>query len=142
MYSYALVAAQFFLAGMMLYWAEGITRSLPAAAVFAAGLALGLWALRHNRPGNFNIRPDIKQGCGMVEGGPYRYIRHPMYASVLGMMAGVLVSTPTWRELAAFVLLVAVLALKARREERLWCNHHPGYDAYKKRTGMFLPFLF
>lgn len=141
MYSYALVAAQFVIIIVMAFLGRGMLSSFLATALFAGGLAFGLWTLRFNRVGNFNIRPEIKHGCEMVEGGPYRFVRHPMYTSVLGMMLGVLAGTPTWPEITLFVLLVAVLAAKARREEHLWCDHHPGYPAYKARTRMFIPFL-
>jgi len=141
MYSYALVTAQFAIIIVMVVMGRGISSSVPGMVVFFLGLATGLWALGYNRLGNFNIRPDIKEGCDMVEGGPYRYVRHPMYTSVLGMMAGILVSTPTWSELLLFLILVSVLAAKARREEKLWCAHYPGYISYRSKTGMFLPFL-
>jgi len=141
MYSYALVYGQFALIAAMLFLGYAGLASVPAAAVFAAGLGFGFWALAHNRLGNFNIRPDIRHGCDMVDGGPYRYVRHPMYTSVLGMMLGVLVGTPTVPELLLFAALLAVLSAKARKEERLWCDHHPGYAAYRTRTRMFVPFL-
>lgn len=141
MYSSALVLAQYALIFIMVLFGFRGVATFPAAAVFFAGLAFGVWALAHNRLGNFNIRPDIKHGCEMVEGGPYRLVRHPMYTSVLGMMLGVLTGTPTWPELFLFALLITVLAVKARREERLWCDHHPRYADYRARTRMFIPFI-
>ena len=56
----------------------------PGAWVMTgAALALAAWALIHNRPGNFNIRPAPKTCGTLVTTGPYRLIRHPMYTSVL-----------------------------------------------------------
>ncbi len=141
MYSRLLVFLQFLIIGLMLWFGRGIVTSLVGLAVFSAGLFFGLWALAHNRLGNFNIRPDIKHGCEMVSSGPYRFVRHPMYTSVLLMMAGVFVSTPTLSEGLLFVLLFAVLTLKARREEHLWCGYHSGYTAYRSKTKMFIPFV-
>jgi protein-S-isoprenylcysteine O-methyltransferase Ste14 len=57
------------------------------------------------------------------------------------MMLGIVISTPTLLEVAMFLALIATLTLKARREERLWCEHNPDYLAYKKRTKLFLPYL-
>lgn len=141
MYSYLLVFAQFAIIIVMLLLGRGIFTSVAGMSVFAFGLLFGLWTLGHNRLGNFNVRPDIKAGCSMVDSGPYRYVRHPMYTSVLVMMLGVLISTPVGTEWVLFVLLFAVLSAKARREERLWCAHHPPYDAYREKTKMFLPFV-
>src|ERR1035437_4815820 len=58
---------------------------LPPAALSlaAASLALAAWTLRHNRPGNFNIRPTPMVWGVLVTSGPYRWIRHPMYSSLL-----------------------------------------------------------
>lgn len=36
-----------------------------------ASLALAAWTLRHNRPGNFNIRPIPKVSGNLVTSGPY-----------------------------------------------------------------------
>ena len=141
MYSRLLVFLQFFIIGLMLWYGRGIVTSFAGLAVFSAGLFFGLWAIAHNRLGNFNIRPDIKHGCEMISSGPYRFVRHPMYTSVLLMMAGVLVSTPIGVEAVLFVFLFIVLSAKARREEHLWCDYHNGYMAYKAKTKMFVPFV-
>jgi protein-S-isoprenylcysteine O-methyltransferase Ste14 len=141
MYSYLLVFAQFAIIIAMVLLGHGVLASVAGMTVFAFGLLFGLWAMGHNRLGNFNVRPDIKEGCSMVDGGPYRYVRHPMYTSVLVMMLGVLISTPVWTEWLLFVLLFGVLSAKAKREERLWCGHDPAYGAYREKTKMFLPFV-
>jgi protein-S-isoprenylcysteine O-methyltransferase Ste14 len=88
---------------------------LLVALLWLACMALGLWALSANRPGNFNIRPEPKADGQLVQTGPYRWIRHPMYTAVL------------W--------------LKAVLEERMMCQRHPAYRAYMARTRRFLPFL-
>ncbi len=141
MYSRLLVALQFGLIGVMLVLGRGIVNSPAGLALFAVGAAVGVWALAHNRLGNFNIRPDLREGCVMVNSGPYRYVRHPMYTSVLTMMAGVVVATPTVCEAVFFAALFVVLSLKALREERLWCEHHDGYVRYKRTTKMFVPWV-
>ena len=141
MLSPLLVFLQFFIIALMLWFGKGILTSIPGMAIFMIGLLIGLWALVHNRLGNFNIRPDIKHGCVMVNSGPYRFVRHPMYTSVLFMMLGVLIAAPTLLEMIFFIALFLVLSAKALREERLWCDHHQGYTAYKNGTKMFIPKL-
>lgn len=136
-----LVFMQFGLIALMLYFSHGVLSSLPGIILFLVGLSIGLWALNHNKRGNFNIQPKLKEGCRLVTTGIYRYIRHPMYTSVITMMLGVLVSTPTLTEVVFFLLLILVLVLKAKREEALWCMHDQAYLEYKSKTKLFIPYI-
>ena len=117
--------------------------SIPVAAygLAAASVALGLWTLAHNRLGNFNIRPAPKAGGVLITTGPYRWIRHPMYPSVLlGAAALAWTSRPiaAW---AAWSALAVVLYLKSRLEEGWMRKHHGGYGAYAQGTKRFVPWL-
>jgi protein-S-isoprenylcysteine O-methyltransferase Ste14 len=115
--------------------------SAGAWALAASGVALGLWALSANRPGNFNIRPAPRSGGRLVQHGPYRWIRHPMYSAVILFAAACGWAATSGWALAEWVVLVAVLAVKARFEERWMSVAHPGYAAYCERTRMFVPGL-
>ena len=136
-----LVFLQFGLIGLMVFFSHGVLSSLLAICIFLVGLALGLWAINHNKRGNFNIQPKLKEGCFLVTTGAYNYIRHPMYTSVILMMFAVFVSTTTLLELLLFCSLIVVLVLKAKREERLWCKHDREYLSYKNRTKLFIPYI-
>lgn len=108
----------------------------------ALGVALGLWALAANRPGNFNIRPVPREGGELVRHGPYRWIRHPMYSALLlaGLAAAWLAATAwAW---AALLALTAVLVIKAGVEERAMVAHHPGYADYQRQSKRFVPGLY
>ncbi|MBX3635206.1 MAG: hypothetical protein KF683_07450 [Rubrivivax sp.] len=144
--SSALVALQFALLGLLAWQAAPALGALawPAdAVVFAsAAAALGLWALSANRPGNFNIHPAPRPGGTLVQHGPYRWIRHPMYSTLLlaGLAAARLAGgTAPWLTLAA---LAAVLAAKAAVEERALLLQHAGYADYRRRTWRFVPGLY
>ena len=138
-----LVALQFALLAALAILALPVLLSgqAPAGAWFLAGAGalLGLWALSSNRPGNFNIRPMPREGGSLVQRGPYRWVRHPMYTSVLG--AGLACawagqSVWAWLSLAALAL---VLAVKAHYEEQWMLAAHSGYAAYRVRTWRVLP---
>jgi methyltransferase len=75
--------------------AEGAARGWPPAPVFAAGVlvfALGKafkwWAILTLGP-SWTFRVIVVPGAPLVAGGPYRWIRHPNYAGVVGELAGV-----------------------------------------------------
>ena len=140
-YPELLVGLQFGIIGLMLLFSKGLLHSGMGMAIFVVGAILGLWALQHNRLGNFNIQPRIKHASQLVTSGIYKYIRHPMYSSVLLMMLGVWWSTPTGLEGLLFGLLVVVLWLKAQKEESLWLDHDETYKAYRQRTKFFIPFI-
>jgi len=138
-----LVALQFALIAALAVQAlpEFLRGHAPAGAwlVAGGGALLGLWALSCNRPGNFNIRPTPREGGQLVQWGPYRWIRHPMYTAVIACglaCAWAASSLWGWPGLAA---LVAVLATKASFEERWMLAGHPEYAAYRTRTWRFLP---
>lgn len=110
--------------------------------LLATALVLGVWTLGFNRWGNFNIRPELRAGARLVTGGPYRWIRHPMYVSVLLGTAALVVADPRAWRIALFVALVAVLVLKAAREEVYLRGAFPQYADYASRTWRFVPFVY
>ena len=110
--------------------------------LLAMAVVLGLWTLGFNRWGNFNIRPELRSGAKLVTGGPYRWIRHPMYASVLlGVGALVYADPRAWR-IALLVGLLVVLMAKAAREEAYLRAAFPQYSAYASRTWRLVPFIY
>ena len=138
-----LVALQFGLIAVLGTLAAPAFISGQAAAaawiLFPAGLALMAWSLRANRPGNFNIHPVPRAGGHLVQQGPYRWVRHPMYTAVFICALGCLWARPTLAVAVAAVLLVIVLATKAALEERWMRSVHPDYAAYQARTRRFVP---
>jgi protein-S-isoprenylcysteine O-methyltransferase Ste14 len=139
----ALVAAQFTLLGALAASALPRFPGAPAGAwALAAGaVMLGAWALSCNRPGNFNVRPAPRAGGRLVRSGPYRWIRHPMYTSVMAGGAACVWAAPSAWTALALALLVADLVIKATLEERWMLLEHPDYAGYRAGTWRFLPFI-
>lgn len=136
-----LVALQFSLMGLVLARAWPFAPGIAFAGLLAAGIAVGLWALAANRPGNFNIRPEPKEGGRLVTHGPYRWIRHPMYLAVL-LVTGAFAWGGDAGQVVLLALLAGVLAAKARREERGLSALYPEWDAYRARTAAIIPGVF
>jgi len=141
LYPKLLVTLQFGSFFVMAYFARGFFGSPLAVGIFLAGVILGLWAIKHNSLDNFNIQPVLKQNAKLITTGAYRYIRHPMYLSVILMAFGLLLANLSFLQFVLFVILVIVLFLKAIREERLWQECSIEYCEYKKRTKLIIPFI-
>jgi protein-S-isoprenylcysteine O-methyltransferase Ste14 len=137
-----LVAVQFALIGWLIWPLTPQAWSPPALALLGCAMALGLWTLFHNQPGNFNIRPEPKTSGRLVTGGPYRYLRNPMYSAVLLFAAAEVVAYADMWKIACWLLLALVLLAKVMLEERALRALFPGYAAYAKRVRRFIPGVF
>ena len=106
------------------------------------GLGGGIVTLYYNRLGNFNVYPHPKQDARLITTGPYRYIRHPMYLSLIVMMLGVTLYNFHWLNFAGLALVTAAVTGKALLEERLLQAQFPAYAEYMQRTRRIIPGLF
>ena len=142
--SHLLVFLQFFSLGLLFlpFNVQVLPYSLEVKNLFLLlAVLLFIWVVFHNKLGNFNIVPEIKEGCKLVTSGPYKYIRHPMYTGVMLIaLAEIVGAFAFWKLLVLFVLVV-VLYLKASREENFWCAKTQEYENLKKHTKMFIPFV-
>jgi protein-S-isoprenylcysteine O-methyltransferase Ste14 len=79
----------------------------------------------------------------LVTSGIYRYVRHPMYSSLLFLAWGTFLKDLSW--LSVFLVIVTSLFLFATaKADEVECVRYFGsaYDQYKSRTKMFVPYLF
>lgn len=113
-----------------------------ALGCIAAGALLGLWALSVNRPGNFNFRPEPKADGRLVTHGPYRWVRHPMYAGLLLISAGLGGIIDSFHGWMLSLTLLGALLIKASFEDRWMAQAHPEYADYMAHTRGFVPFIY
>jgi len=106
-----------------------------------AGSAFGLWALFHNKVGNFGIYPEPKANASLITSGPYRLVRHPMYSALLVMMSGIVGYNGHILNLLGLVLVAGAVVSKALREEALLSHRFPEYARYAHDTPRFFPRL-
>ena len=141
MRSFLLVALQISLMAAIALPFAAVSFSMTASTLVGGGMAVAAWALTANRPGNFNIRPEVKPGGQLVTGGPYAYVRHPMYFAVMVAMLGFCLGYGAPWRWAALAALGIVLAIKMDIEEKAMAARHPGYADYARATKRILPFL-
>ena len=140
-YSYTLVFLQFFLILILLSINESIFSKPLSLVIFILGLSFGIYTLLFNKLSNFNISPLIKKDANLITNGAYKYIRHPMYFSVLLMLLAVVLREISSENIVLYLFLIVVLFLKAKKEEDLWMNKNPQYMEYRKKTKIFIPFV-
>ncbi len=121
---------------------EVVTPEPWTIACVAAGIALGAWALFSNRPGNFNFRPEPREGGVLITHGPYRWIRHPMYVALLLVSAGLGGIIDSFHGWMLSLTLLGALLIKASFEDRWMAQVHPEWAAYQSRTRGFIPFIY
>jgi protein-S-isoprenylcysteine O-methyltransferase Ste14 len=112
--------------------------SLPlkilSLVIILAGYALGSYALIENRFFSGMVRIQADRGHQVVTSGPYRWMRHPGYAgALLAYLATPLFLDSGWAFLPA-VLIVIVLIIRTRLEDRALQDELEGYAEYAKRV--------
>lgn len=107
---------------------------------FVLGLVLAVWA-RVYLGRNWGMPMTQKQDPELVTAGPYKYIRHPIYAGILAAMLGsAIVSSVFWFTIFAITGIYFIYCAVA--EERLMVVQFPkAYPAYKSKTKMLIPFI-
>jgi protein-S-isoprenylcysteine O-methyltransferase Ste14 len=83
---------------------------------------------------------DWEKTSRLVNSGIYRYIRHPMYASLMALNWGIFMQAPSWLGAAPAVIASFFLLLTMRQDE-IECLRYFGdaYADYMRRTARFIP---
>jgi protein-S-isoprenylcysteine O-methyltransferase Ste14 len=86
---------------------------------------------------------EFENTVNLVRVGVYKYIRHPMYSSLLFLCLGALLKNITVITILFAVLIILFLILVAKVEERENINFFGNsYLEYMKETKMFIPYFF
>lgn len=126
-------------------WMAWSSTSLPSSlrwlgvGVYVAAVALLVWTLRSL---GMNLTDTVvtRRDHTLVTHGPYRWVRHPFYASMaLLILANALVAA-NWFFLLIGAVFLGLIALRTRtEEEQLLTRFGESYRVYRDRTGRFVP---
>jgi protein-S-isoprenylcysteine O-methyltransferase Ste14 len=111
--------------------------------LFAASIALFWSAVYVNKDRPLAFAFSRENPTRFLRSGPYKFVRHPIYAAYsLAWLAGPLV-TAKWWMLAIFLLMGTIYYKAARLEEMSFRDSafSREYEEYRKATGMFVPKL-
>src|SRR6266700_751003 len=113
-------------------------RQLAADVLLVAGTAWSVWTLRFLGR-NLSV---LAQARDVVDRGPYRWVRHPLYTGEIVSSLGLALTAGSLRAIAAWLVLVVLQAYRAMREEQVLLRALSGYLDYRSRTAALLPGVF
>jgi len=140
--SIVLVVTQFALIVLIMFTGPLLPTHWSFRGMLVLGGVIGLWAFLSMGLGNIRAFPEIPQHGRLVVHGPYRWVRHPMYTSVLVITLAWMVEHPLPFRMVLWVGLVVTLWVKLGYEEQLLLTRFPSYEQYRKGTKLLIPFLF
>jgi protein-S-isoprenylcysteine O-methyltransferase Ste14 len=106
----------------------------PGIASFAAAATLITWALVENPHAESSVRIQKGRGHTVVASGPYRFVRHPMYAGLIRLHQSIpLILGSTWT--MGLAALITILFLwRTALEDQTLRRELPGYEEYTTVT--------
>jgi protein-S-isoprenylcysteine O-methyltransferase Ste14 len=114
---------------------------VAALTIFAVSLVLFLWAVRTTRSKRLKLAFDPEPPDFVTRAGPFRYIRHPFYASYILFWLACTVATLHPLSLIFLAAFSAVNLTAANREEHAY-ERSPfaaEYMNYRKTAGLLWP---
>ena len=108
--------------------------SVAAFAVCGMGLLFAFWAMLTNRFFSATVRIQEERGHVVIDGGPYRYVRHPGYTGILAFSLATPVALGSWLALIPAAFLATVLAVRTALEDRTLRIELKGYQEYARRV--------
>jgi protein-S-isoprenylcysteine O-methyltransferase Ste14 len=105
----------------------GLTGVLAAFAVI-------WWCTASNPFLSSRVRLQADRGHQVVQDGPYRFVRHPMYASLIVLMFCTALLLGSWLAILRAALIAVLVGIRAAREDRFLAERLAGYAAYAARV--------
>jgi protein-S-isoprenylcysteine O-methyltransferase Ste14 len=123
-----------------------VTQSILAHGPVAIGLQVAavllmIWARVTFGRRSFHYAANPTEG-GLVTTGPYRFLRHPIYAAILLFVWAGIATNLSPVSVALGLVVTAMLFLRMIFEEPLVRQRYPEYADYARRTKRVVPFLF
>src|SRR6478736_8052287 len=117
------------------------TTAWAAAVLCVIGLAFALWA-RVTLGRNWSGTVTLKEEHELVERGPYRFVRHPIYTGILTMFFATALAQGHLSGFLGTLLMFASFWIKLRDEEKLMLQQFPErYADYRLRAKRIIRFV-
>jgi protein-S-isoprenylcysteine O-methyltransferase Ste14 len=110
-------------------WLQGV-----GAVLLLVSFAMFHAVTRENAFLSPAVRIQTERGQDVVSSGPYRYVRHPMYAGVIPFVFGTTLLLGSWYGVLSGLLVIGIVARRAVLEERFLRERLEGYAEYMQRV--------
>ena len=132
----------FIVATLYLLFSGNLLSASPfVIAIQVLALALGIWARRTFQSGQFSTGAETKEGQ-LLRSGPYKFIRHPIYATVLILTWSSVLGHPSLITLGVSVVMTVVTTIRIAAEEQFLRDRYSNYSEYAGSTRRIIPFIF
>jgi protein-S-isoprenylcysteine O-methyltransferase Ste14 len=117
------------------HWSElHINYAIAGVILFALCVAFGSWAIVVNRFFETTVRIQTDRGHKVITGGPYRFVRHPGYLSmILGALSASFIIGSGYSLIPCGVAIIALL-VRTYLEDRTLQEELNGYREYASRV--------
>jgi protein-S-isoprenylcysteine O-methyltransferase Ste14 len=102
--------------------------------IFLGGEALPAWTSYVNPYLSGLVRIQADRGHHVIDSGPYRFIRHPMYLGMIALNIAMPLLLGSYWALIVSALIVVVLVIRTALEDRTLHAELPGYPEYAARV--------
>lgn len=102
-----------------------------------------VWIATRHLGKQWRYAAALREDHDLIQTGPYRWVRHPIYASMLGMVLTTGFCWTWWPQfIAAVAVFIAGTEVRIRAEDRLLAGHFgESFAAYRARTRAYIPFI-
>ena len=114
--------------------------NMPAALQASGGVAVVAavaviwWCISVNHFLALHARIQGERGQTVVQAGPYQYVRHPMYTSLIVLTLGLALFLGSWLALVPAGLIGIIFVLRTLFEDQMLTTGLDGYRAYADRV--------
>jgi len=126
----------------LMIFSKWISPNYYLSIIQIIGFIVAAWAIWEMNKSKLNISPIPRFGSKLIQSGPYKLIRHPMYLSLILTLTPAMISYYKPLHLAIYIVFLINLVFKMFFEESLLKEYFVDYKMYMKKSWRLFPYFF
>ena len=110
-----------------------VVQAIGGASIITAFVVIW-WCTATNHFLSANARIQSERGQSVIQHGPYRFVRHPMYTSLIVLMIGMALTLGSWLAVVPAALIALLFVVRASLEDRMLKTQLVGYREYANQV--------